>query len=151
MIVLILKTWRLHKILVKARLGGTSRRQKPMSQLDMFKIIMAFLSISYILLMAWQLTSPMVYKIMVIEHDSYDNPIKSYGFCYLPNSYAATGLFVLIILFVVMVIVGGNIVCFIARNDETVNNEVTFISLSMVNFLQVLPPSPLYIVLLLFQ
>ena len=32
----------------------------------------------------------------------------------------------------------GNFVCFVARNDESVNNEVTYISISMINFLEMM-------------
>jgi len=109
-----------------------------MSQADMFKIIMAYLSISYILLLSLQLSNPMTYKIAVLEEDVYGNPIKSYGYCYMPDNNISAGLFVLIVAFVILIIVIGNVICFISRNDETVNNETTFISFSLVNFLQVL-------------
>jgi hypothetical protein len=80
----------------------------------------------------------MTYRIAVFEEDIYGNPIKSYGYCYLPDNNTSAGLFILIVAFVILIIVIGNVICFISRNDETVNNETTFISFSLVNFLQVL-------------
>ena len=32
----------------------------------------------------------------------------------------------------------GNWVCFLARNDESANNEVAYISISLVNFLEMI-------------
>jgi hypothetical protein len=135
--VLILKTWRLHNIIVKAKLGGSHRRKKALGQFELLSIVFAYLFIAYLLLTTWQLISPMSYRVHVLAFDAYNNPIESYGFCYIPASTASASVFVILVLFVVLIIFIGNIVCFIARNDETVNNEVTFITLAMVNFLQV--------------
>ena len=58
--VLVLKTWRLHRILVMARLGS-KRRRMAMSEYDIFISIAAFLVVSHSILFAWQFTAPMKY------------------------------------------------------------------------------------------
>jgi len=134
--VLILKTWRLHKIIVKARLGGTRRRQH-VKELDMFKAIGLFLLIAYVIMIAWTFTTPLYYVVEILHVDSWGNPVKSYGYCKLDGP-EAQGFFVTLVMLVLVSIISGNFVCFIARNDESVNNEVTYISLSLFNFLEML-------------
>ena len=65
--------------------------------------------------------------------DAYGNPLSSTGSCYKAyNNPAALSVLGMIFVFCFI----GNIVCFIARNDETVNNETTYISFGIMNFFQ---------------
>ena len=77
--VLILKTWRLHKIIVKARLGGTRRRQH-VKELDMFKAIGLFLLIAYVIMIAWTFTTPLYYVVEVSRQNIIPFHIVHYVF-----------------------------------------------------------------------
>ena len=119
-----------------ARLGSKRRRQA-MTEYDIFMSIGAFLAVTHSLLLAWQLIAPMKYQLKVLDVDQYGNPIEGYGYCALEGDIANV-IFGILIIFVTLLIIVGNIVCFISRNDESVNSEVTYISISMMNFLLIL-------------
>merc|ERR1719224_185250 len=79
----------------------------------------------------------MYYVLQVLETDEFDNPTSAYGYCDL-NGQIAEGCFMALVSMVLFCIILGNFVCFVARNDESVNNEVTYISISMINFLEMM-------------
>merc|ERR1711871_107633 len=134
--VLILKTWRLHQIIVRARLGGTRKRQY-VRKTDMFKAMFAYFIVAYTIMMTWTIGSPMIYELSVTEYDEYQNPISAYGYCKLGKG-VAEGLFIILVLLMLFCIILGNVVCFLARNDESTNNEVMYIALSLINFFEMI-------------
>jgi heme A synthase len=145
--VLILKTYRLHRIILGAKLGGF-RKKAAVGTKETNLIVLFYLVFSYFFLGLWQVIDPMHYRIEVLEYDKFNNPIESYGYCSISRKPAVTACLTILVTFVVLVVLVGNFICFIARNDETVNNEVTYIALSMVNFLQiVLVAGPVMVVL----
>jgi low affinity Fe/Cu permease len=79
----------------------------------------------------------MTYQIEVLVEDEYNNAIESFGYCAQANGSVGAYMFVILVFIVAFVIFVGNLVCFVSRNDESVNNEVTYITLAMINFLQV--------------
>ena len=62
--VLVIKTWRLHQIFSKAKLGGTPRRHH-VKERDMLEVIGIFFLLAYVILIAWSFTSPMYYVLEV--------------------------------------------------------------------------------------
>ena len=72
----------------------------------------------------------------MLDVDEYGDPIEGYGYCALEGDVAA-GCFSSLVIFVTLCIIAGNVVCYISRNDESVNSEVTYISISMMNFMQI--------------
>lgn len=134
--VLILKTYRLHMVIVGAKLGGF-RKKAGVGIRETYLIVFSYLAFSYFFLGLWQVIDPMVYRIEVLGFDEFNNPIESFGYCAVSSNPAVTASIIILVTFVVLVVLVGNFICFIARNDETVNNEVTYIALSMVNFLQI--------------
>ena len=143
--VLMAKIWRLHQIVIATRGKGLKQVRK-VSVSEIFSYIGIFLFFSYIILALWHIRSPLTYKIFVTVYDEFSNPVKSSGYCYFDN--AGTPYFVILIFFVIAGLIVGSFVCFISRNDETQNNEVTYVALSMFNYLQVAVIGGMMIVIL---
>jgi hypothetical protein len=68
--------------------------------------------------------------------DTYGNPSSGYSTCFSFDS-GELPYVIPIIISVTLALIIGNVVCFIARNDETVNNEILYITLAQANYLQI--------------
>ena len=95
-----------------------------------------FLCFAFLFLTFLYLTPDLIVN-RVTELDSYKNPTESLSTCYARSTGDIDifgGVIFGIILFSCIV---GNVICFVARNDENVNNEITYISLGIMNYFQI--------------
>ena len=144
--VLIAKTWSLHRVVITARVNLVSAKKAGGTLKDLLLWMGCYLLFIYVVLAVWQASYPVQYKIFVAEYDEFDNAIKSYGYCYA--SPEGIYFFALIVGTILLSLLAGGFVCYIARNDETVNSEVTYIALAIMNFLQAIVVVGFMIILL---
>ena len=88
---------------------------------------------------------PLLFHIDVTEFDSYGNPLKGYGTCLGSDSGAMTPYLIPLLVIVVLTLIFGNVLCFVCRHDETVNNEVTFIATAIVMIINLIFHFDLYL------
>lgn len=139
---LFLKTWTLHVTLSNP--SRPRKRKMDISQnflefinFHKFRLIMGvYVFCAFLILLLWHISAPLHWTITVSMLDTYGNPIASYGSCYNDSGSIDYILPLGALIFVALVI--GNIVCFVCRNDETVNNEIMYMSLAQANYLQII-------------
>ena len=128
---LFVKTWRVYKIY------SVSQKQLRRVVIKIFDCCIAVgvcLLYMIIICSVWQGIDPLHWSITITAYDTYGNPIESYGVC---TSNHAFNFIVPVVVMMLLSLIYGNYLCFQCRTIQTINQETKWISLCMVNLLQV--------------
>ena len=134
--VLFAKTWRLHHIASLVTSKNASLKTTSKSRSSFHYVLLGFMFAIYCPMVLWELNGPLLYRIDVTGTDAYGNPNESYGVCYAQSGSEQYAYLVVAVIFLSCMV--GNALCFISRNDESVNNETTYISLGLINYFQII-------------
>jgi hypothetical protein len=133
--ILIAKTWRLHRLLsfLKTKLSINMKALDKSPGVEYG--VAAYLLILFTPMLLWQIYNPVKFTVTVDDVDIYNNPISSTGSCFNESLFQGYSMSLFFVIFLSCIC--GNVICFLARNDESVNSEITYISLAIMNYLQV--------------
>lgn len=128
------KTFYLHRSIASANVSKKTSGQT-MAHILAVSGVGIYLVLLLVPLAIWQAEAPLTWQIHVTKEDSYGNPIASYGSCY--SNLASAPYAIVIGVLIMLAMITGLYICFVCRHDETVNNEIFYITLSQGNFFQI--------------
>jgi hypothetical protein len=123
-----LKLYRIWRIF-----NNKALRKVKITNTQLYQTVFAVCAVNLVILVTWASVSPLTYSREVIRSDVHGNPLESFGLC---SSEHSAPFMALIFTYIMLLFLGGMIMCYKVRTADSDYQESNYIIISLVSQFQ---------------